>query len=235
MQDLSQLPYEYRYFFEAPHSPVWNDLHDPGLGHRIHSASSIPNIVGYGYDSRFVYYLRCTGLRQKEDMSENVAIQHGVENEPRARDDFIRKYPHIYFCNPGFLLHPEYPFIGATSDGFGWDSKKEMPVSIEFKCPFISGNVQSTRDIKENYLIQVTVQMACTGFQLAYLHYWFEEEESVTFEIPFCEKVWDCILKAVQDFAKEVELKREDFPKRMKKDPVLAMHLHNLVKKIKQL
>ena len=61
MQDLSQLPYEYRFFFEAPHSPVWNDLHDPGLGHGIHSASSIANIVGYGYNSRFVYYLLCTG------------------------------------------------------------------------------------------------------------------------------------------------------------------------------
>ena len=93
---MQHLP-KFKFFFEEPHSKVWNDLHDPGLGLGIHSASAISNIVGFGYDSRWKYFQRCTNQIQKEDMSENVAVQHGVENEPNARDDFIKKFPFIFF------------------------------------------------------------------------------------------------------------------------------------------
>ena len=73
---------------------------------------------------------RLTGAPQES--YRNQAMDWGVEHEPMAKDayEFITENVVV---EEGFIIHPEYSFVGVSPDGLiGEDG------GLEIKCPFNS-------------------------------------------------------------------------------------------------
>ena len=67
------------------------------------------------------------------------ACQYGCEHEVVAREKYIELYSSIhekfFVINSGLILHPSYPFLGATPDGIV-NCSCCGPGVLEIKCPF---------------------------------------------------------------------------------------------------
>ena len=67
------------------------------------------------------------------------ACQYGCEHEDVAREKYIESYSRIhetfFVVKSGLILHPSYPFLGATPDGIVNCSCCGSGV-LEIKCPF---------------------------------------------------------------------------------------------------
>lgn len=101
---------------------------------------------------------RLTGLSQSADLSNNKAVQHGVEHEDQARSmyEFVTSNT-VMEC--GFIDHPEIQMAGASPDGLIAEHGL-----IEIKCPNTSTHIQYLIDNKvpSNYIPQMTWQLSCT-------------------------------------------------------------------------
>ena len=69
----------------------------------------------------------------------SVACQYGCEHENVAREEFIKSYSKnhdkFFVIKSGLILHPSYPFFGATPDGIVNCLCCGTGV-LEIKCPF---------------------------------------------------------------------------------------------------
>lgn len=99
---------------------------------------------------------RLTGV-QKETQT-NFAMQWGIDNEPHA----IAAYENEtgFFVNgTGLIDHPFVEMFGASPDGLvGKDGQ------IEVKCPDTTTHLNTllTKEVPEEYIPQITSQLACT-------------------------------------------------------------------------
>lgn len=99
---------------------------------------------------------RLTGV-QKETPT-NFAMQWGIDNEPYA----IAAYENEtgFFVNgTGLIEHPFIEMFGASPDGLvGKDGQ------IEVKCPDTTTHLNTllTKEVPEEYIPQITSQLACT-------------------------------------------------------------------------
>lgn len=84
------------------------------------------------------------------------AVDHGNRMEPHARK-WLEKHQGYTVDETGFVVHPDYPFLGASPDGLvGIDG------GIEIKCPFpkFTKAPYSVLDKgKEHYLWQCNLVM----------------------------------------------------------------------------
>jgi putative phage-type endonuclease len=62
------------------------------------------------------------------------------------------------------VIHPEYPFLGASPDGLLLGTEPRHGRLIEIKCP-ISREVDPGAPIPDSYYDQVQLQLVCTGLQ----------------------------------------------------------------------
>ena len=87
-----------------------------------------------------------------KSVPEVAAIRHGKETEDRARAAYELKYA----CDvsvPGFILHPHYPFVGASSDGLVLNTSG----GIEIKCPIsLSRHMAAATGVPSEHMPQVT-------------------------------------------------------------------------------
>lgn len=100
---------------------------------------------------------RLTGERQEGFTS--AAMQRGIDMEPVARSAYEVHTGQIV-QEVGFIVHPEYEDIGASSDGFvGNDGL------VEIKNPNTAQHVACIQSGKpdKKYWWQMQCQMACTG------------------------------------------------------------------------
>ena len=94
-------------------------------------------------------------------------MQWGIDHEERARQDYIklmREVSDVTVSPHGLTLLPEYPYIGASSDGTVID--KSMPVGsqegvLEIKCPY---SIQSARvNDREVHSLDLDFMEVCEG------------------------------------------------------------------------
>ena len=100
---------------------------------------------------------RLTG--EIEDVYVNQAMQWGVDHEP----DAIASYENVtgrFVVGCGLIPHPAIPMSGASPDGLIGDDGL-----IEVKCPNTTTHINTllTNQVPDEYLPQITWQLACTG------------------------------------------------------------------------
>ena len=240
--------WNFKYWLIDQNSSIWQQMHDPIKTREterqtILTASQIANIFGYGFETRLKYYnkLICNMKLEENkpeinDYFKEKAITHGKENEWLAKESFRSLFPSIKITTPGMIFHRHFNFIAASLDAVGLDVNNNELVVVETKCPF-RARPTAVWDIKENYLIQITVQMACVDLKVAYLHYWWEDETTdepryITFKIPFDETFWNYIIAGATNFKQNVDF-RQSVPLRQKKDERLIVIIDNLRTNIK--
>lgn len=99
---------------------------------------------------------RLTGV-QKETPT-NFYMQWGIDNEPHA----IAAYENEtgFFVNgTGLIDHPFIEMFGASPDGLVGENGQ-----IEVKCPDTTTHLNTllTKEVPEEYIPQITSQLACT-------------------------------------------------------------------------
>lgn len=102
---------------------------------------------------------RLTGAR--EDGYTNAAMQRGTELEPEARSAY-EAYRGVLVEEVGFIVHPEYPWLGCSPDGVIDDGL------LEIKChDAMAKSLESIRtdgkSTATEYRMQLLAQMAVTG------------------------------------------------------------------------
>ncbi len=88
----------------------------------------------------------------------NIYTIHGNTYEDIAVAIYERLYD-VKVYEASLLIHPIFPFIGASCDGFVIDEKNNDAWLIEIKCPF---RREPVGKIPTNYIEQPRTQMACT-------------------------------------------------------------------------
>lgn len=132
------------------------------------------------------------------------AVQWGIDNEERARQDYIklmRKVSDVSVQPLGLTILPSCPYIGASGDGKIHD--KSMPEGcqegvLEIKCPYsINGEVITSKEVhkidldfmgmhqgrvtlnhKHKYYAQVQGEMAVLGLTWCDFVIWTAAAES---------------------------------------------------------
>ena len=100
---------------------------------------------------------RLTGRRA--DSFTSAAMQWGIDTEAEARTRYAEATGNAVI-ETGFVDHPRIDMFGASPDGeIGPDGL------IEIKCPLTATHLDMmlTEAAPTKYLIQMQVQMACTG------------------------------------------------------------------------
>ena len=91
----------------------------------------------------------------------SAAMQWGTETEPQARMAYELTYG-VEVVEVGFVTHRTITGFGASPDGLvGHDGL------IEIKCPNTATHIDTLlkEEVPSKYIIQMQVQMACTGRQ----------------------------------------------------------------------
>lgn len=84
-----------------------------------------------------------------------VAMKHGIMLENVA----VKLYETLYgrlVLSSGFIVHPIYDYIGASTDGFVIDMRNLTGKCLEIKCPYSKRRLDS---IPEYYIHQMQMQM----------------------------------------------------------------------------
>ncbi len=93
-----------------------------------------------------------------QDKFQSYEMERGIELEPDARAMFAERFG-FDVSLPGFIIHPEFDFLGCTPDGV-----TEQGHLIEIKCPLPRNHMAHIMGEMENqYFYQVLFQMMVTG------------------------------------------------------------------------
>lgn len=104
---------------------------------------------------------RLTGRSHDRFVYTNEHMEWGKEQEPAAREAYSKKTG-LEVVEVGIVEHPTIPNALASPDGLiGEDGL------VEIKCLLPANHLELllTEEIKEQYLLQMMWQMACTGRQ----------------------------------------------------------------------
>jgi len=103
-----------------------------------------------------------TGLTADNFVS--MSMQHGIENEPRARAEYeVRTGYSVEPC--GLILHPELKWAAASPDGY-----IAPDGLLEIKCPDTATHFEYIEQgaIPSEYIDQIDWQLACAGPEIAW-------------------------------------------------------------------
>ena len=104
-----------------------------------------------------------TGIPQGPDLSNNPAVQWGIQKESDARAAYeLRKNVLVREC--GFFRHPTIERSGASPDGLIGENGV-----LEIKCPESKTHIEylKAKEPPRKYLLQMMWQMECTGREFA--------------------------------------------------------------------
>ncbi len=122
----------------------------------------------------------------RRDLSYIPAVQYGIENEPRAKEDYTEETG-IPVQDCGLFISKEHSFIGATPDGI--IVRNGIPGCLEIKCPysirFVDPNLY-LRNLRfigrngkllqtHNYYYQIQMQLYTTGYTFCDFVVWSEK------------------------------------------------------------
>ncbi len=106
------------------------------------------------YEAEAVKRLVHTLLNPKK-YGKIPALEYGVENEPKARQDYIAKSGNAV-QDTGFWTHTDYPWLGGSPDGIVLDKSGQKGL-LEIKCPYSAAQMTIDEYInkKGSYLIRM--------------------------------------------------------------------------------
>jgi hypothetical protein len=223
----------FRDFFIEENSIRWAELHEYKMfPFPVYTASVIPCICGVGYNSAGKIFDYFKGYSDPKAIDETQArmFKYGHDNEPKALAKFYELNPNFTGIKPGVIYHPERKNIGASLDQIILDPETNELMNLEIKCPYTLSIPLQTVEIKPNYLVQTTVQMACSGIKETLLFFW-TPESSRTYHIPYSPELFKEIQKYVYAF--DFDLKKGERWNRNKKPPNFINELEkakNLIK-----
>ncbi|WP_413520635.1 lambda exonuclease family protein [Psychrobacter glacincola] len=127
---------------------------------------------------------RLTG--EIEDRRISDAMQWGIDNEPNA----IAAYENAtgeFVVGCGLITHPAISMSGASPDGLIGDDGL-----IEVKCPNRDTHTNTilTQQVPEEYMPQITWQLACTGRKWC---------DFVSYDPRFSEDLQTIIIRVMRD------------------------------------
>ena len=137
---------------------------------------------------------RLTG--EVEDRYINAAMQWGIDHEP----DAIASYENItgeFVVGCGLINHPTISMSGASPDGLIGDDGL-----LEAKCPNRETHMNTilTQQVPDEYLPQITWQLACTGRKWC---------DFVSYDPRFSEDLQTVIIRVMRDDVDIVALENE--------------------------
>jgi hypothetical protein len=117
-------------------------------------------------------------LNEYTSRPDNDATRWGMRNEEKALQEFSTASG-FTIKDPGFLIHPRFPEVGATPDAFVIENNQsEIPVLAQVKCPYGQKNhlhyvrkIQDARTLKKcrsAYHWQVQGEIWVTGASHSY-------------------------------------------------------------------
>jgi hypothetical protein len=166
----------WKFWLDPQEGPKFQTRHDRGEYTLHFSASEVASLFGCGYKSIQYQYQVRTGQREP-DRYETLSMIHGREREPIAKD-WLRAFfapLNFTFFPAGTVVHPVFKWLSATPDMIGVIGDWVVPVEI--KCP--ENNVPSDpNQIKDMYLVQTAIQMACLPAPFAILFIYHAEKQS---------------------------------------------------------
>ena len=133
------------------------------------TASRVADIMaktksGYSTSRKnYMAELLCERMTGQRDASfESAAMKWGTETEPLARMAYELETGSLV-QEVGLVDHANIPMFGASPDGLIGSDK-----GLEIKCPNTATHLDTLLNgtIKNEYIIQMQVGMACTGRQL---------------------------------------------------------------------
>lgn len=122
----------------------------------------------------------------------NIATEYGTLNEPTAILDYINKTGNV-IDEVGFLVHPQYQWLGASPDGIATNSHHQCFV-LEVKCPFSLRNDTrpnfKSASLQPHYYAQMQIEMACAQLDKAHFYQWNKYGDSLEI-VPFNQQWFD--------------------------------------------
>lgn len=137
------------------------------------TASRIPAILGLSPHNTADDVLR-EMVREyfgyEREFKGNIATDWGNENEQTALND-LETQANLFIAGCGLVNHPKHKIIAASPDGLTVNS------IVEVKCPY-NKKIFELKD-RQDYYMQMQVQMACTGKQSGIFFVWTPNQSSI--------------------------------------------------------
>lgn len=112
---------------------------------------------------------------------------YGTSNEKLARQRYIRQSKlHVHDC--GFLVNPEFPFLGASPDGKVCDGA--VTGIIEIKCPYSIRDMtipEAVACAEKNHLVFLEKVGTDIRLQRNHLHWYQVQGQLLVSGAPFCD------------------------------------------------
>jgi len=174
------------------------------------TGSVVPDVCGFGYKSRTERWRLSTGKKKEETNDYLQALyDYGHEQEPHAKatlemelgleEDTIQE--------TSLWFNPAYPHLSATPDGL-FHVDEELLV-VELKCPQNTQTVIVGEKKWICYIIQLAVEIMCTGASGGVLFVYHPEQECLMTYWPRDRELEKLILSYVDDFRAYVESDKE--------------------------
>jgi predicted phage-related endonuclease len=221
---------------------VWQDLHDYTRTPLLITGSSIPSILGYGYDSCNRMWQYFTGERKAQDDIDDFQKQlfeYGHYWEPFAAKAFMKAYPLWVGTQPGFLLDKEHDWLGVSLDYICVEDRSflNLPtpsklLNLEIKCrPLASIPIPTCiNEVPAKHVIQCQIQMHVTGITDTCL-FFFKEGRHSEWHIQKDDNFWNAIEPTLLEFKECVLQKRK--PPRGGFKKLMGPHVKQLMQNLK--
>lgn len=167
LDKIGEIPFK-REFFN--NKEEWAKERVNGLG-----GSDAGVVVGVNpWKDRMTLWLEKTGKVSQADISDNSAVQYGIEAEEHIRNLFKLDYPNLkVFSNPLMMLRSkEYDWLTYSPDGELLDLETNQKGILEIKTTTIqNGNQFKTWQdmIPQNYYVQVLHGLLVTNYDFVIL------------------------------------------------------------------
>ena len=175
----------------------------------------------------------------ESEFTGNVATSYGTHHEPGAMVEYTMETGNV-IEDCGFIVHPEYQWLGASPDGFiGTDGLAEI------KCPYgqASKNPPKFKPLDEqpHYKIQCLVEMASTGRAWLDFYQWAQHGTALE-RIEFADHRYYFeteVIPALHEFYQQYLVEREQ-PKAQKylepkRKEINSMAAHKMVEEYQEL
>lgn len=196
---------------------TFDKLHTIDPKNFLITASMVPEVFGWGCKGRstkhYVELFKGNIVKETPTDFEQSCFDYGHRSEPLAANEFLDTYKQYVGIKPGFIFHPEIPWLGASPDLFCVEDHSFVQfnftsplniINVEVKAPFLKKIPEINSNIPIRNIIQVQVQMACTGLKETLLYIWSETNRSC-WRVPRNEKFIEDIIHNLRLFKRLVE------------------------------
>lgn len=182
-------------------SPEALAAHHAGLG-----SSDAADALGLGWKSPHRLWLEKTGQVEREDLSDNEAVECGVLLEPVVATLFERRTGKTLHHVNKTQVHPEHPWMIANLDRrvVGESALAEIKTAGFWAARSEEWGEEQTDLVPMKYNVQVQHQLAVTGYELGYLPVLVAGQKFRLYEIPRDEELIAMMIRLLGAFWQNV-------------------------------